>query len=93
MTAPKWHIPSNEEVQFANELLALHFESALDDILKICQTKMHSDPGNISLFDFLGFEESCYPSFSAKCSNSWLLRMLHLLPLLPRYLAFVHYCV
>uniref|UniRef100_A0A5B7B961 Putative proteasome activator subunit 4 n=2 Tax=Davidia involucrata TaxID=16924 RepID=A0A5B7B961_DAVIN len=42
---PKWHVPSDEEVQFANELLNLHFESALDDLLKICQTKLHSDPG------------------------------------------------
>lgn len=43
---PKWHIPNNEELQFANELLNLHFESALDDLLKICQNKVHSDPGN-----------------------------------------------
>ncbi|XVF70972.1 hypothetical protein PTKIN_Ptkin11bG0205100 [Pterospermum kingtungense] len=43
---PKWHIPSDAEVQFANELLNLHFQSALDDLLRICQTKIHSDPGN-----------------------------------------------
>ncbi|PON47216.1 Coatomer beta subunit [Parasponia andersonii] len=43
---PKWHIPSAEEVQFANELLDLHFSSALDDLLRICQTKTHSDPGD-----------------------------------------------
>ncbi|EOY11860.1 Proteasome activating protein 200 isoform 4 [Theobroma cacao] len=46
LKAPKWHIPSDEEVQFANELLILHFQSALDDLLRICQTKIHSDPGN-----------------------------------------------
>ncbi|OMO83857.1 Armadillo-like helical [Corchorus capsularis] len=46
LKAPKWHIPTNEEVQFANELLVLHFQSALDDLLRICQTKIHSDPGN-----------------------------------------------
>lgn len=44
-TGPKWHIPSEEEIQFANELLNLHLESALDELLKICQDKIHSDPG------------------------------------------------
>lgn len=44
--APKWHVPSDEEVQFANELVNLHFQSALDDLLRICQNKIHSDPGN-----------------------------------------------
>eukprot|EP00262_Sarcandra_glabra_P003482 TRINITY_DN14214_c0_g1_i1.p1 TRINITY_DN14214_c0_g1~~TRINITY_DN14214_c0_g1_i1.p1 ORF type:complete len:1823 (-),score=279.41 TRINITY_DN14214_c0_g1_i1:199-5139(-) len=43
---PKWHIPSDDEVLFANELLDLHFQSPLDDLLKICQTKIHTDPGN-----------------------------------------------
>ena len=52
---PKWHIPSVEEVQFANELLDLHFRSALDDLLKICQTKIHSDPGNSSLVHLFVF--------------------------------------
>ncbi|KAA8523501.1 hypothetical protein F0562_009924 [Nyssa sinensis] len=45
LIGPKWHVPSDEEVQFANELLDLHFKSALDDLLRICQTKLHSDPG------------------------------------------------
>ncbi|XAR56842.1 hypothetical protein NMG60_11037463 [Bertholletia excelsa] len=43
---PKWHVPSDEEVQFANELLDLHFKSSLDDLLRICQTKIQSDLGN-----------------------------------------------
>lgn len=42
---PKWHIPNQEELAFANELLDLHFQSALDDLLTICQTKMHNDAG------------------------------------------------
>lgn len=42
---PKWHIPCDEEVHFANELLDIHFKSALDDLLKICQTKIHADQG------------------------------------------------
>nr|XP_043630941.1 proteasome activator subunit 4 [Erigeron canadensis] len=45
-TGPKWHIPSAEEIQFANELLNLHLESALDELLKICRDNIHSDPGN-----------------------------------------------
>ncbi|KAK7305308.1 hypothetical protein VNO77_43212 [Canavalia gladiata] len=43
---PKWHIPSDEEIHFANELIDIHFKSALDDLLKICQTKMHADQGD-----------------------------------------------
>lgn len=48
--APNWHVPTDEEVKFANELLKLHLESALDDLLKICQSKIHSDPGNNWMF-------------------------------------------
>ncbi|KAM3396447.1 proteasome activator subunit 4 [Capsicum galapagoense] len=43
--APKWHVPCAEEIHFANELLKLHLDSALDDLLKICKSKIHSDPG------------------------------------------------
>ncbi|XP_057429773.1 proteasome activator subunit 4 isoform X2 [Lotus japonicus] len=43
---PKWHVPNDEEIQFANELLDIHFKSALDDLLKICQTKIHADQGD-----------------------------------------------
>jgi hypothetical protein len=42
---PKWHDPSHDELSFANELLQLHFQSALEDLLTICQTKVHSDTG------------------------------------------------
>ena len=37
---PKWHLPTAEEIQFANELLDLHFRSALDNLSIICQTKI-----------------------------------------------------
>ncbi|XP_038972814.1 proteasome activator subunit 4 isoform X1 [Phoenix dactylifera] len=43
---PKWHIPSQDELSFANELLGLHFQSALDDLLRLCQTKVHSEAGD-----------------------------------------------
>ena len=50
LMGPMWHVPSDDEVQFANELLNLHFQSALDDLLKICQNKIHSDAGNPPFF-------------------------------------------
>ncbi|XP_052733711.1 kinesin-like protein KIN-14D isoform X2 [Vigna angularis] len=40
---PKFHIPCDEEIHFANELIDIHFQSALDDQLKICQSKIHAD--------------------------------------------------
>ncbi|XP_073279916.1 proteasome activator subunit 4-like isoform X2 [Primulina huaijiensis] len=43
--SPNWHVPTKEEIQFANELLKMHFENAMDDLLTICQSKMHSDAG------------------------------------------------
>ncbi|CAL5038172.1 unnamed protein product [Urochloa decumbens] len=41
--SPKWHDPSQDELSFANELLQFHFQSALEDLLTICQTKDHSE--------------------------------------------------
>ncbi|KAK1310134.1 hypothetical protein QJS10_CPA08g01897 [Acorus calamus] len=43
---PKWHMPSKDELLFANELLELHLLSALDELLRICQNKIHSEAGN-----------------------------------------------
>ncbi|XP_025810985.1 proteasome activator subunit 4 [Panicum hallii] len=43
---PKWHDPSQDELSFANELLQFHFQSALEDLLTICQTKLHSETGD-----------------------------------------------
>ncbi|CAM8952984.1 unnamed protein product [Rhodiola kirilowii] len=45
LMAPKWHIPSEGEIAFANELLDLHFQSALDDLSQACHVKLHSDTG------------------------------------------------
>ncbi|KAJ0249356.1 Proteasome activator subunit 4 [Hirschfeldia incana] len=42
----RWHVPTKEEIQFANELLDLHLQSALDDLLRICQSNIHSDAGD-----------------------------------------------
>ncbi|PKI35691.1 proteasome activator subunit 4 [Punica granatum] len=78
LVAPKWHIPSEEEIQFANELLDLHFCSALDDLLNICQNKVHSDPGNekdhlkvtlLRIDSSLQGVLSCLPDFSPSCKN------------------------
>ena len=54
---PKWHIPCDEQVQFANELLDIHFKSALDDLLQICQTKIHVDQGksHLDLSEYFSF--------------------------------------
>ncbi|KAI8012454.1 Proteasome activator subunit 4 [Camellia lanceoleosa] len=77
-TGPKWHVPSDEEVQFANELLNLHFKSALDELLRICQTKIHSDSGNekehlkvtlLRLDSSLQGVLSCLPDFRLSFGN------------------------
>ncbi|GLT83766.1 hypothetical protein SLE2022_020380 [Rubroshorea leprosula] len=81
LTGPKWHIPSDEEVQFANELLILHFESALDDLLRICQNKIHSDPGNekehlkvtlLRIDSVLQGVLSCLPDFCPSSRNGMI---------------------
>ncbi|KAF3511494.1 hypothetical protein F2Q69_00003350 [Brassica cretica] len=42
----RWHVPTKEEIQFANELIDLYLQSALDDLLRICQSNIHSDAGD-----------------------------------------------
>ncbi|XP_061367392.1 proteasome activator subunit 4 isoform X1 [Gastrolobium bilobum] len=75
---PKWHIPCDEEVQFANELLDIHFKSAMDDLLKICQTKIHADQGDekehlkvtlLRIESSLQGLFSCLPDFVPDSSN------------------------
>ncbi|KAB1215010.1 Proteasome activator subunit 4 [Morella rubra] len=77
--APKWHIPSDEEIQFANELLNLHFKSALDDLLTMCQTKSHSEPGEekehlkvtlLRIDSSLQGVLSCLPDFRPSSGNA-----------------------
>ncbi|VVA97480.1 unnamed protein product [Arabis nemorensis] len=46
VTHSRWHVPTKEEIQFANELLDLHLQSALDDLLRICQSNIHTDAGD-----------------------------------------------
>ncbi|KAG2611165.1 proteasome activator subunit 4-like isoform X2 [Panicum virgatum] len=67
---PKWHDPSQDELSFANELLQFHFQSALDDLLTICQTKLHSETGDekehlkvtlLRIFSALHGVMSCLP--------------------------------
>lgn len=55
LMAPMWHVSNDDEVQFANELLNLHFQSALDDLLKICQNRIHSDAGMTQPFSCVVF--------------------------------------
>jgi proteasome activator subunit 4 len=75
---PKWHLPNAEELQLANELLRLHFESALGDLVRICQTKIHSDPGNekehlkvtlLRVDSALQGVLSCLPDFKPSSKN------------------------
>ncbi|XP_073268690.1 proteasome activator subunit 4 isoform X1 [Populus alba] len=76
---PKWHVPNDDEVQFAHELLNLHFQSALDDLLKICQNKIHSNTaGNekehlkvtlLRIDSSLQGVLSCLPDFSPSSRN------------------------
>ena len=63
LLSPKWHVPVEEEISFANELLSLHFQSALDLLLKICQDKIHTDTGDLFLC------LSTFPYFS--CLEAW----------------------
>nr|GMC51674.1 proteasome activator subunit 4 [Ipomoea batatas] len=76
--APRWHLPCKEEIQFANELLSLHFDSALDDLSRICKSKIHSDPGNekehlkvtlLRIDSSLQGVLSCLPDFKPSCKN------------------------
>lgn len=46
---PKWHDPSQDELSFANELLEFHFQSAVEDLLTICQTEVQSETGTYIL--------------------------------------------
>ncbi|XP_011039856.1 PREDICTED: proteasome activator subunit 4-like [Populus euphratica] len=78
LMGPKWHVPSDDEVQFANELLNLHFQSALDDLLKICQNKIHLNAGNekehlkvtlLRIDSSLQGVLSCLPDFSPSSRN------------------------
>lgn len=76
--SPKWHVPVEEEISFANELLSLHFQSALDLLLKICQDKIHTDAGTekdhlkvtlLRIDSSLQGILSCLPDFRPSFSN------------------------
>ncbi|KAL6547028.1 hypothetical protein OROMI_022749 [Orobanche minor] len=78
VTGPKWHVPVEGEISFANELLTLHCESALDDLLTICQSKIHSDPGDekhhlkvtlLRVDSSLQGVSSCLPDFKPSSGN------------------------
>ncbi|GAB4849826.1 hypothetical protein Ancab_004625 [Ancistrocladus abbreviatus] len=78
LTAPKWHVPIEGEVSFANELLDLHFGSALDQLLQICRDNIHTDAGNekdhlkvtlLRIDSSLQGVLSCLPDFSPSFMN------------------------
>uniref|UniRef100_A0A2P2M9I2 Proteasome activator Blm10 middle HEAT repeats region domain-containing protein n=1 Tax=Rhizophora mucronata TaxID=61149 RepID=A0A2P2M9I2_RHIMU len=78
LMAPKWHVANDDEVQFANELLILHLQSALDDLLRICRDKIHTDLGNekehlkvtlLRIDSSLQGVLSCLPDFSPSSRN------------------------
>ncbi|KAL8129180.1 hypothetical protein V2J09_018335 [Rumex salicifolius] len=75
---PQWHVSSKEEVAFANELLSLHFQSALDELMRICQDKIHTDAGMekdhlkvtlLRIDSSLQGVSSCLPDFSPSFMN------------------------
>ncbi|KAK9734977.1 hypothetical protein RND81_04G175200 [Saponaria officinalis] len=76
---PKWHVPVEEEILFANELLSLHFQAALDELKKICQEKIHTDKGNekehlkvtlLRIDSSLQGILSCLPDFTPSFTNT-----------------------
>lgn len=76
---PKWHISNQDELLFANELLDIHFQTALDELLRICQTKMHNDTGIekehlkvtlLQIYSSLQGVMSCLPDMRPSCENS-----------------------
>ncbi|KAG9448800.1 hypothetical protein H6P81_008765 [Aristolochia fimbriata] len=75
---PRWHVPSDEEMLFANELLELHFQSALRDLLRICEEKIHTEPGcekehlKVTLLRIDSSVQgvlSCLPDFQPSCDG------------------------
>lgn len=78
LICPNWHIPVVEEISFANELLSMHFQSALDLLLRICQDKIHTDAGTekdhlkvtlLRIDSSLQGILSCLPDFKPSFAN------------------------
>ncbi|KAJ3694711.1 hypothetical protein LUZ60_000088 [Juncus effusus] len=46
LEAPKWHIASQDEISFANELLEFHLLSALQNLQTTCQTETSTESGD-----------------------------------------------
>ncbi|XP_074569693.1 proteasome activator subunit 4 [Curcuma longa] len=75
---PWWHIPTHDELSFVTELLDIHFQSALDDLFKICHTKMPMEAGDekehlkvtlLRIYSSLQGVMSCLPDMHPSCKH------------------------
>lgn len=75
---PRWHVPTQNELSFASELLVVHFQSALDVLLSICQTEMHTEAGDekehlkvtlLRIYSSLQGVMSCLPDMRPSYKN------------------------
>ncbi|CAH9135204.1 unnamed protein product [Cuscuta epithymum] len=87
LMAPGWHVPCQEEIQFANELLSLHFDSALVELSRICKSKIHSDSGDekehlkvtlLRIDSSLQGVLSCLPDFRPSCKEGMVEEQGHI---------------
>ncbi|KAJ4793820.1 Proteasome activator subunit 4 [Rhynchospora pubera] len=75
---PKWHIPSQEEINFAKELLQCHLISPLENLQNICQTETQNEAGDkkehlkvtlLRIYSSLHGVMSCLPDIRPTLKN------------------------
>ncbi|KAH7293640.1 hypothetical protein KP509_28G034600 [Ceratopteris richardii] len=76
---PLWHLPSQNEVSFANELLEMHLKAALVQLQAVCSESYQGDSGNekeqlrvllLRINGSLRGVGSCLPEFMCSSSKS-----------------------